>query len=672
MQNFFNSLPNSVKIILGFFIAGLIVSGFINTENLPNFDTQESKLTEVRLEIETEDSRPIQNAKIRVNSQGAPSNIYSDSNGYARIEIPDRKDVEITIIKEGYTNRNEIINLTVDPNRNRKIKLEASESSSKLIDFQHYTVRNEIFPLALSLLNTDKKIPILKKILEEMRIGRNPLIVQNSVFKNVNSFKRESGNQRKIEKALEQNTPLRVSGIDRVGYTDDFYYQDSKAKKIAGEIEGESLSSKPGEDEDCFFSYAPVLSPLQVSSDNSRYTTFTGSEEASSNKYGFLTQFPKLSDLNKNVKEDYKCGKNFKALWIKKIIKNNPNVRGFLGFVYPFIFNIKQKAEGCTEYWQLERITPSPYVKITDITNNSKVPIRIDSITYQSINKNNYKLTDADRRSLLFQSSSDITENINISLQPETNLLIPIEFGFSTEPFKPNKNYYHQFDKSKIIESEKFYVRKALSESEWNSQLKAGYTNANKINMIPKKLSEEFVNGTGSLEDILNKIPNNFAVGSILNVKSVKINGKDININPPNDEPTVYMSTIVQAGSCPYLVVYNPEKDTWLELGTILYAVKDKSLQQEEVRNLGNTIAKVKIEEREPEITYIDSLSIIYDESKNSEPQEITYPMDKLKKVDGDYFPLHQGEHIEIDLKQLLPAGASNIKLKINGYYKVI
>lgn len=46
--------------------------------------------------------------------------------------------------------------------------------------------------------------------------------------------------------------------------------------------------------------------------------------------------------------------------------------------------------------------------------------------------------------------------------------------------------------------------------------------------------------------------------------------------------------------------------------------------------------------------------------------------MDKLEKVDGDYFVLHQGEHIEIDLKQLLPTGASNIKLKINGYYKVI
>lgn len=254
MLNFFNSLPNSVKIILGFFIAGLIVSGFINTENLPNFDNQESKLTEVRLEIETEDSRPIQNAKIRVNSKGAPSNIYSDSNGYARIEIPDRKDVEITIIKEGYTNRNEIINLTVDPNRNRKIKLEASEaeSSSKLIDFQHYTVRNETFPLALSLLNTDKKIPILKKILEEMRIGKNPLIVQNSIFKNIDTFKRESGNKRTIEEALERDTAFQASSADRVDYTDTFYYRDNKVKQITGEVAGESLSNNLGEDYGCF------------------------------------------------------------------------------------------------------------------------------------------------------------------------------------------------------------------------------------------------------------------------------------------------------------------------------------------------------------------------------------------------------------------------------------
>jgi hypothetical protein len=31
-----------------------------------------------------------------------------------------------------------------------------------------------------------------------------------------------------------------------------------------------------------------------------------------------------------------------------------------------------------------------------------------------------------------------------------------------------------------------------------------------------------------------------------------------------------------------------------------------------------------------------------------------------------------QGESFEIDLEELIPASASNIKLRINGYYKVI
>ncbi|WP_042712909.1 hypothetical protein WH8501_18675 [Crocosphaera watsonii WH 8501] len=81
---------------------------------------------------------------------------------------------------------------------------------------------------------------------------------------------------------------------------------------------------------------------------------------------------------------------------------------------------------------------------------------------------------------------------------------------------------------------------------------------------------------------------------------------------------------------------------------------------------------KVKIEERDPEITYLDSLSFIYQDTQTQELKEVFYPLAELQKIDQQYFLLHQRESLEIDLNKILPDTASNIKLKINGYYELI
>ena len=172
--------------------------------------------------------------------------------------------------------------------------------------------------------------------------------------------------------------------------------------------------------------------------------------------------------------------------------------------------------------------------------------------------------------------------------------------------------------------------------------------------------------------DLFELFPNRFAVGSLLNVDSIQIGDKNVDIISPSNEPTVYISTLLEGGSCPYLLVYDPSKDVWVDLGTILYARNNKSLQQEEIHGVFNGVSKIRIEEREPEITYLDSVSIIFRRPEVVADLEIQYPLEKLKKSDGNYLVLQQDDSIEFDFSDSLPSDAFDLRLKVDGYYDVL
>lgn len=185
-------------------------------------------------------------------------------------------------------------------------------------------------------------------------------------------------------------------------------------------------------------------------------------------------------------------------------------------------------------------------------------------------------------------------------------------------------------------------------------------------------LSPDFLAKTKPLKDFLNSYRKRFAVGSLMEVVSLQIDGKEIKIDSPDDTPKFSMSIYYAVGSCPYLMVYNTKKGYWKELGTVLYGRKHKSLQSDEIYKLGEDISKIRIEEREPEITYIQSLSIIYTDSQTDTKREVMLSLSSLASQQDGYFVLHEGQSIEIDLETLIPANSLDIKLKINGYYEII
>ncbi|MGK7919744.1 MAG: carboxypeptidase regulatory-like domain-containing protein [Trichodesmium sp.] len=694
--NYLNNLPGAAKFLGIFIVAVLLTIAVFLGVDLPN---SEPELIQVNIIVQTDSDEPIPGVNIQVISKGAPVNLYTDSNGYARVEIPSRGDVDVVLSKDGYERKKETIDLAVDPNRNRIFRLNKKKggegnTSSKKINYQHLTTQNDFGLLALSILKPDLNIPIIQEIFSNaLGIKSLPFVYKNPVEKTVEKFKRETGNKDAINYYLEEGVVYgsrnAESGVAEGGVI--FPNRDDNIKAIPLPETRVNLTAIGEEEYVRYFFFAPILSPIQTDESYAQYTSFVSSADAKN--YKRIFQFPKLGDLTGVITKDDFPEKLFnqpfynfkiKDLWINKIIEHNPDNRGFLAFSYPyfqddskFTFN-HEACGGERDYiypWSIVRYTPSPYLKFIDIENNTESTFTIESVKYKILDLDDYDLTVADKRSSLFRSIPDKEHGTNLVLKPGRHLLIPIEFGFSTEPYK--KLIYwadiENSEKESISKVDKLYVAKSLSVKDIYSVMDKNTSNQQKAEALieSKSFSNSFVKQSKSIGDLLESIPERFAVGPVIEVTAIKIDGDFVTLRPPGDKPSIYISKYLGGGSCPYLKIYDYTKNTWFDLGTVLYNRHNKDLQGEEIHILGNSnITKLRLEEREKEITFIDSITLKYVDTHDGMEHEVNLNQPNLNSADGFYMQLFEGDSFEIDLTTLIPSKSSDIRLKINGYYQ--
>jgi|JFJP01.1.fsa_nt_gi Uncharacterized protein containing caspase domain len=545
------------------------------------------------------------------------------------------------------------------------------------IQVRHLTALNE-YP-TLSLLE-----PTLPEKLTQILGLENPPIIytKNPIFESIENFKTETGNQTLIsEYDYEKGAQIGYSSNinDRTtqgGYAKGRQHRESVLSQSRESFENTTI---PYNGEKQKFGYAPVKLPLQQSKENSKWTSILINN--SSKK--LIVQFPELAALK--ILGELQVDKfdliSLNDSWIRKIIENNPHVRGFIAYLYPYIENFVDDFIGCgfgPSLALVERVVPEPYVRFIDVVNITNSSINIDSMNYKILANNPYKLTVIDNRNALFENIPIKSESIGITIPPKQHLFIPIEFGFDTKVYSKNlKDSQLNVDLKNLVGKAVYVARvpdkqlreKIKSYNSTHSREPLG-KEIKQIITEPIKIEQDWV--SKSIEEILKLIPHRFAVGSVMNVTSLAIDGKTYPINLPLNDPKFSLSVYFAYGSCPYLLVYNSQNRDWTELGTAIYGRHDKSLQAYETYNLGENISKIRLEEREPEITYIDSLSVLYTDPITKTMREVIPPIPKIEKVDGEYFILHQDESLEIDLKDLIPKNALDIKFKINGYYEVL
>lgn len=81
---------------------------------------------EIQLITQAEAGEPLPGVKIQYISQGAPEVQYTDNNGFARVSIPSKGDVNIILTKEGYPSQSFTIDLQNEQSKTRIIRFTQS------------------------------------------------------------------------------------------------------------------------------------------------------------------------------------------------------------------------------------------------------------------------------------------------------------------------------------------------------------------------------------------------------------------------------------------------------------------------------------------------------------------------------------------------------------------
>jgi hypothetical protein len=549
----------------------------------------------------------------------------------------------------------------------------------EILSHRHLTGINE-YPV-LGFLS--ENFPYM--LLDILRIENEPLIYRNSVLDCVEKFVNESGNSDLISSSYHAESGVTISySINQRGRTflgvvqRGSYRRDERLnifEQSRVDYENETLHFDTERQE---FFYSPVNLPFQVEIENARWTCFCKTRD--SNKLaGRIYQYPELGHILNQGFRDLASAARTNDQWIKEIARQNPRCRGFLLYEYQFISDADDGFLGCgIPTIGVEREAPSPYIRFIHIKNESSKSIKLEYLQIRCLKNYPYHLTDVTNRSKVLEDGEIINEEVNIALLPGQDLLVPIEFGFDTKShLKYTAGLEDNTSPEWAINALEILIAKPVSKVTIDSIDRSEYLNSSRqINQLYLAdwiyISHDFISQAKSIADLKSSSPRRFAVGTFFDIESIRFDGKELYISSPNDNPKVSISTYFQYGSCPYLMTFNSRKGYWVEQGTILYGRQNENMKAREIYAIADEVSKIKIEERDNEITFLSSVNLIYVDQISESQHLIECITSNLPRNSKGYYLLHEGEFLEVDVRSLLPTTATRIQLEVSGYYEIL
>lgn len=238
-------------------------------------------------------------------------------------------------------------------------------------------------PVVLRNLTGTSEYPVFGLVEEEfpkplgqvLDLNRNPIIEkQNPVYEAIQAFRDESNNNALISHKYGKNRQIEISYSMNDGkFTRSklLYgrgpHNTRKINQNVVEFEKDLVGYPVKQQE---FQYSSSESPFRLSRQDGEWTSVSKTPHSDPllngalSSYVFL-QYPKLSDINYFLP----TYGNFSNEWTKKIIKNNPDERGFFSFQYRYVKNIPFSKEniisqalnvGCGME-MIHRLSPTPY-----------------------------------------------------------------------------------------------------------------------------------------------------------------------------------------------------------------------------------------------------------------------------------------------------------------------
>jgi hypothetical protein len=160
-----------------------------------------------------------------------------------------------------------------------------------------------------------------------------------------------------------------------------------------------------------------------------------------------------------------------------------------------------------------------------------------------------------------------------------------------------------------------------------------------------------------------------YAYGPEIFIGGLIVDGVALNLTNPSAN---YLELTIsdEAGSCPYLLWQSPDGD-WVRHGKVLDKAPNKGREYTDARLFQGLRSRFRIEEREPEIAFIDQAELVVT-LKSGESLALAVDNPRLAALDGEYLRLLWGDAVDLAFslpKDIDQEDVVESRFSVTGYY---
>jgi hypothetical protein len=137
-----------------------------------------------------------------------------------------------------------------------------------------------------------------------------------------------------------------------------------------------------------------------------------------------------------------------------------------------------------------------------------------------------------------------------------------------------------------------------------------------------------------------------YVFGPSSEIESIEVDGATMPFRHYDPKNVVIQSGSAQ-GSCPYVFTYSSVDREWISEGHVLYGVNAREKESTDTIRLHRFDGRISIRESEPEISYIDSVSVLAQCADGS--KQLLFPRNEiLRRNDRNYVILKRGDELNV------------------------
>ena len=281
---------------------------------------------------------------------------------------------------------------------------------------------------------------------------------------------------------------------------------------------------------------------------------------------------------------------------------------------------------GAQSSWDFSISMPKIVLEAAIIRNDTGRAIHVDSILGENI-------PDGPLRLAAGASPSDVQPTgLNMPIQPGHSLLVPTSIALRSNP--------------SVLLGQEAHMGAAATYQRLRAK---GITARPDVFAVP-----EF---------------HDFVFGPELKLAGLIVDGNTIDFREKslNDMDIAFSG---MAGSCPFLLSWDDERQDWIEHGKVLHAASDASREETQTITLSGFVSRFRLEEREPEVATINDAEIVFSLTSGS---SITLKPDTTptRKVGRQLLFWGDAQELKFSLPNgVAPGDVVESKLSLTGYYE--